>query len=58
MQMNGRIVHVGQFVNSIKRKRESSTSENFTNIYVKNFDNTLDEDELGKYFEVSMIIIT
>ena len=53
MQMNGKIVHVGKFVNSIKRKRADSTSDNFTNVYVKNFDKNLDEDELKVYFEVS-----
>ena len=52
MKLNGKIVYVGPFVTREERLRQmGDRHKRFTNVYVKNFGDTLDDEGLKKLFE-------
>lgn len=51
MLLDGKKVYVGKFIQRDLRKKENSSDQkNFTNVYVKNFDDKIDDDTLNKMF--------
>jgi len=50
MLLNGKIVYVGPFIPR-KERQPSSDPERFTNLYVKNLDETYNEEDLRRDFE-------
>uniref|UniRef100_A0A0N4ZD31 Polyadenylate-binding protein n=1 Tax=Parastrongyloides trichosuri TaxID=131310 RepID=A0A0N4ZD31_PARTI len=51
MLLDGKIVYVGKFIQRDVRSKESSTNpKSFTNVFVKNFEDKIDDDMLRKMF--------
>ncbi|CAF0994711.1 unnamed protein product [Brachionus calyciflorus] len=50
MLLNGKIVYVGHFLSKSTRHSGSDGQQKFTNLYVKNFDETFNEEKLKDVF--------
>ncbi|KAB7497814.1 Polyadenylate-binding protein 1 [Armadillidium nasatum] len=50
MLMGGKKVFVARFIPRIEREKELGETRKFTNVYIKNFDDALDEEKLFEMF--------
>jgi len=61
MHLNGKQVYVGPFIRRAERLKADSNDDRYTNVYVKNLDKSISEQELrdlfGKFGEIQSAVI-